>query len=117
MNKNDEKKIEELFKDQEFAKKVLLKETPENACELLKEKGVDVSVEEMGQVRGFIEKVKNGEISEEQLKRMQDGELELEDMKQVAGGFAPLIPVFIGLAAVLFSVSAVAVSNINDKQS
>ena len=40
MNNNDLKKLEELFKDQNFAKKVLLDETPENARELLKEKGI-----------------------------------------------------------------------------
>ncbi|MCR5237238.1 MAG: hypothetical protein K6E34_08590 [Lachnospiraceae bacterium] len=110
MTNDDGKKLEELFKDKDFAKKVLLDETPENACELLKEKGVDISIKEMEQMRGqirdfiekvkngeiseeqlknlqdFSEKVKNGEISEEQLKKMQDGELELEDMEHVAGG-------------------------------
>ena len=88
MNKNDEKKLEELLKDGDFAKKVLLDETPENARELIKEKGVDVSIEEIGQIRDLIDKVKNGEISEEQFKKMQDGEIELEDMKQVAGARA-----------------------------
>ncbi len=80
MNNNDNKKLVELFKDQDFAKKVLLNETPENARELLKEKGVDVSIEEIGQARDFLEKVKNGEISEEQLKKMQEGELDLGDL-------------------------------------
>ncbi len=90
MTSNNAEKLKEIFKDQDLAKKVFKDETPENALELLKEKGVDISIEELGQIReqirDFIEKVKNGEISEEQLKRMQEGELELEDMKQVSGG-------------------------------
>ncbi|MCR5237239.1 MAG: hypothetical protein K6E34_08595 [Lachnospiraceae bacterium] len=88
MTNDDGKNLEELFKDQDFAKKVLLDETPGNARELLKEKGVDVSIEEIGQIRDFVDMVKNGEISEEQLKKIQDGELEPEDMKQIAGGRA-----------------------------
>lgn len=101
MNNSDQKKLEELLKDKDFAKKVLLDETEENARTLLEEKGVVISIDEIREAREFVKKVQNGEISEEKLKKMQDGELDVEDMKQVSGGF---IPVIIGGVAALVSV-------------
>ncbi len=106
MSDMDREKIIELLQDKDFAKKVLVSETPENAQALLKEKGVDISVEELKLTRDFLLKVKNGEVSEDQLKKMADGELELEDMSQVAGGFAPLVG--LGVVAIVADIVGVA---------
>ena len=43
----NEEKIKEVFADEEFVKKFFGKETPEEAQDLLAEKDIDVSIEEL----------------------------------------------------------------------
>ncbi len=69
------KKLEEIFADQEFVKKLLGIETAEEAQQALKEKGVDLSLEEINEIhKQMIQQLEGGE------------ELDKEQLKNVAGG-------------------------------
>jgi hypothetical protein len=72
----DEQRIQEVFSDEEFVQKLFSLETPEEAQAALKEKGVEVSVEELNQLRDFVIANVN-----------ENGELALDALDDVAGGF------------------------------
>ena len=65
--------IKELLANEEVAKEFFSKESPEEAQAFLKEKGVEVSLDEMKELGAALEKT-------------QDGELGDEDLENVAGG-------------------------------
>ena len=75
-----EKRIREIFADEEFVKEFWSKETPEEAQAFLAEKEIDVSVEELIKIRDIVEKklqaTANGEATE----------LTEEELSDVAGG-------------------------------
>ena len=52
----NEEKIKEVFADEEFVKKFFGKETPEEAQDLLAEKDIDVSIEELVAIKDIIVK-------------------------------------------------------------
>ena len=72
----NEQRIQEVFSDEAFVEKLFSLETPEEAQAALKEKNVEVSVEELKQLRDFIA-TDSGENSE----------LSLDTLDDVAGGF------------------------------
>lgn len=76
----NEERIKEVFSDEEFVKELFSRETPEEAKALLKEKDIDVSVEDLIKLREIlVAKLQKSEGSEE----VELGEDELED---VSGG-------------------------------
>lgn len=68
-------KVKELFADKEFVEKILELESAEEVQAALKEKGLELTVEEINQIKEQL--IKSGESGEE----VSDEELE-----QVAGG-------------------------------
>lgn len=74
----DEKLAKEVFSDKEFVKSLLLMETAEEVQAALKEKGVDLTVEDILQIREMCGRADAEELSEEEL-------------ENVAGGICPAV--------------------------
>ena len=83
-------KLKEAFADEAFVKGLFELETAAEVQAALKEKGVELTEEEILSVRDVLAKVESGEISAEQLeqwtKQVESDELPEELLEQVAGG-------------------------------
>ena len=83
-------KIKEIFADETFVKGLFELETAAEVQAALKEKGVEMSEEEILGIRELLIKVESGEISVEQLEQWatqaERGELSEELLEQVSGG-------------------------------
>ena len=90
----NEEKIKEVFADEEFVKKFFGKETPEEAQDLLAEKDIDVSIEELVAIKDIIVKKLQSE------EKGEDDELCDDDLENVAGGV-----LLTGTAFVLITVA------------
>jgi len=91
----DENRIKEVFSDEAFVKGLVELETPEEVQTALKEKGVELTVGEIMQLRDGL--IKAAE------KAGEGGELSLDQLDDVAGGIAPVVAcliVFIGFGAI-----------------
>ena len=88
----NEERIKEVFSDEEFMKEFLSKETPEEAQELLAEKDIDVSVDDLCKLMDML--AAKSENPDEEM------ELDDEELEDVAGGsLAFLVGVFAFLVA------------------
>ena len=67
-------KIKEVFSDEAYVKEFLAFETPEEAQASLEEKGIEVSVEDLNQVADMLNKLSEGELTEEELVEITGGE-------------------------------------------
>ena len=79
-------KIQELMKNEEFTKKLLSMENPEDVQDLFEDNGVELTLDEVKQIGLTLDKFFSGEITAEQLEQTANGELSEEDLEQVAGG-------------------------------
>ena len=83
-------KMKEIFSDEAFVKSLFELESAAEVQAALKERGVELSEEEILAIREFFVKVESGEISVEQLEKWvaqaESGELSDELLEQVAGG-------------------------------
>ena len=83
-------KMKAVFADEAFMKQLFELETAAQVQAALKERGVELTEEEILGIRDFIIKVERGEISSEQLEKWaaqgENGELSEEALEQVAGG-------------------------------
>ena len=83
-------KIKEIFADEAFVKGLFELETAAEVQAALKEKGVEISEEEILGIHDLLGKVESGEISVEQMEQwaaqVESGELSDEMLEQVAGG-------------------------------
>ena len=83
-------KVKAVFADEAFMKQLFELETAAQVQAALKERGVELTEEEILGIRDFIIKVERGEISAEQLEKWaaqeENGELSEEALEQVAGG-------------------------------
>ena len=92
-------KIKEVFADEAFVKGLFKLGSAAEMQAALKEKGVEMTEQEILTVRELLRKVASGEISGEQ---MEKGELPEELLEQVAGGIgiigviAAIVGVFVG---------------------
>ena len=82
-------KIKEVFSDKAFVKGLFELESAAEVQAALKEKGVEMTEEEILSVRNLLAKVDSGEVSAEQL---ESGELSEEMLGQVAGGRSLVLP-------------------------
>ena len=90
----NEERIKEVFSDEEFVKEFFSMETPEEAQDMLAEKDIDVSIEELIAIKNIVdEKLKSAENGE-------DDEICDDDLENVAGGV-----LLTGTAFVLISVA------------
>ena len=76
-------KMKEIFSDEAFVKSLFELESAAEVQAALKEKGVELSEEQIVGIRELLLKVESGEISVAQL---ENGELAEETLEQVAGG-------------------------------
>ena len=96
-------KIKEIFADEAFVKGLFELETAAEVRVALKEKGVEMSEEEILGIRDLLIKVESGEISAEQAeqwsKQAESGELSEELLEQVAGGLAgtTILAIYLGI--------------------
>ena len=103
-------RIKEVFSDEEFVKSLFELETPEEVQAALEEKEIEMTIEEIGQVRDLLIRYQEGEFTEEELKALElvqnneDGELSDEELENVAGG-----ELIIGVLVVCGILLAVAV--------
>ena len=83
-------KIKEIFADEAFVKDLFELETAADVQIALKEKGIELTEEEIFAIREMILKVADGEISAKQLEQWatqaERGELSEELLEQVSGG-------------------------------
>ena len=77
---NLEERIKELFADEAFVKQLLEQEEAEQVQELLRDKEVELSVEEINQLKDMVAKMASGEINPDELSE--------DDLESVAGGIA-----------------------------
>ena len=83
-------KMKAVFADEAFIKQLFELETAAQVQAALKERGVELTEEEILGIRDLILKVESGEISAEQLEKWgeqaESGELSEELLEQVSGG-------------------------------
>ena len=88
----NEERIKEVFSDEEFVKELFSKETPEEAQAMLAEKDIDLTVEELIQLRELI--IKKAQQTDD------NEELGDDDLEDVAGGSVILLSIAVyGIAA------------------
>ena len=95
----NQEKLQEVFSNEDFVKELLAKETPEEVQEMLAEKDIEVTIEEIKETRKIL-------IKKVEQQTSADGELTDEDLEDVAGGIAPLLAVALwyGACAIAFAV-------------
>ena len=75
----NEAKIKEVFSDEAFVKELLEKETPEEVQEILEKKDIELSIEEIVNLREMlVERIENAQSDDEEL--LED------DLESVSGG-------------------------------
>lgn len=103
-------RITEAFSDKEFVSRVLAMETAAEVQAALKEKGVELSEEEILAIRDLLLKMEGGEINEEQIMNLQKeaeaGELSEELLEAVSGGAVVLTSAVISGVVVLKALFA-----------
>ena len=104
-------KMKEVLSDETFFKSLFELETVAEVQAALREKGVELSEDEILGVRELFLKVESGEISAEQLEKWGEqagsGELSEELLEQVSGGIATIVAA--GVVVFLTRVGAAAV--------
>ena len=102
-------KMKEVFSDEAFVKGLFELETVAEVQAALKEKGVELTEEEILSIREILAKAESGKISAEQLeqwaKQAEGGELSDELLEQVSGGSVTGI-ILIGALVAVGVVSA-----------
>ena len=87
-------KMKEIFADEAFVKSLFELESAGEVQTVLKEKGVELTEEEIFAIREMLLKVADGEISVKQLEQWatqaERGELSEELLEQVSGGSVPV---------------------------
>ena len=109
------KEIKEVFSDEAFVKGLFELETAAEVQTALKEKGIELTEEEILGIRDLLGKVESGEISVEQMEQwaaqVESGELSDEMLEQVAGGSVLGTIGLVALGLICVAGIAVAVDN------
>lgn len=94
-------KMKESFADEAFVKSLMELESAAEVQEALKEKGIELTEDDIMALRDIILKVEEGELSREQLEswaaQAEDGELPEEMLELVSGGLL-ISSLLIGIA-------------------
>ena len=84
MNENEKAdKLKEIFSDEEFVAKVFAIETAEEVQNAIKEKGVELTIEQLKEIQ-------NAMLAQENNEEIND-----KDLEKVAGGFSNLSAVYL----------------------
>ena len=96
-----QERIREVFSDEKFVEEFFSKDTPEEAKELLEEKDIDVSVEDLIKLREMlIEKIESGNLDDAEAENEEIDDTDLED---VSGG-----SVIAGILLVVLATATIA---------
>ena len=110
MNAYTKKELAEIFSDKELVAKLAGGEFNAEAQAALKEKGIELSEEEIAAIQEILMKVKTGKITKEQLEKwavqLENGELPEETLELVSGGIGILSIIII--ACVIFDIGGMA---------
>ena len=87
----DEKRIKEVFSDAAFTKSILEMDEPGQVQAALKGKGLDFSLDDIGMIKNGLVAMQNS-----------DGELDIDQLDNVAGGFA--ITATLGVIATIVGI-------------
>lgn len=79
-------KIEAITSDEAFMKKLFALNTPEEAQALLKEKDIELSVDQVKSLGAILKMYADDKISDEDLDAMERGEIPAKVLEQVNGG-------------------------------
>ena len=109
----DKNNMKEIFSDKDFIKELLSLEDTAAVMAALKAKGLDLSEEEVLAVRDLLAKIKSGEITAEDLKQMESGQIPDSMLDLVSGG-SMVFGVLLGLG--IGSVVATVVNDVEDNQ-
>jgi lactobin A/cerein 7B family class IIb bacteriocin len=95
----NQEKLQEVFSNEDFVKELLSKETPEEVQEMLAEKEIDITIEEIKETRKIL-------IKKAEQQTAEGEELTDDDLEDVAGGIAPLLAVALwyGACAIGFAI-------------
>ena len=90
----NKEKLQQLMQDEEFLKKILVLETPEEVQGAFKENGVDISIEDLEKIKELIKKSmnENYELTEEELEEIIGGSVDLLDLI-----IKPIVTAFFGV--------------------
>ena len=69
----DKEKLTEIFSNKEFVKSFFEPKNEEEVQKVLKEKGIDLSLQEIQKMREMLIQKKNGELSDEELEAVSGG--------------------------------------------
>ena len=69
----DKEKLTEIFSDKEFVKSFFEPKNEEEVQKVLKEKGINLSLQEIQKIREILIQKKNGELSDEELEAVSGG--------------------------------------------
>ena len=69
----NEELLKEVLSDEAFAKSLIEMETPEDVQTALKEKGVDLSIEDIKAIQNILVNQEDGELSEDDLENVAGG--------------------------------------------
>lgn len=106
MNTLSKEKIEEIFSDKEFVNNLIQIEDPQQVQEVLKEKGLDLTIEEIQYVGDLVSRAINNELTDQEKKMFEtyekgDTELSDDELESVSGG------IIITLSVTLFHILTV----------
>ena len=100
-------KIKEVFADEAFVKSLFELESAGEVQAALKEKGIELTEEEILSIRDFLLKVEEGDITKEQLEKwtvqLEDGEIPEEMLEQVSGGCIETVLAGLCVAAIAYT--------------
>ena len=85
--------IKEVLANEEVAKEFFSKESPEEAQAFLKEKGVEVSLDEMKELGAALEKAQDGELGDEDLENVAGGGVIRDSFEDMIHIFDKLKPI------------------------
>ena len=108
-------KIKKVFSDEEFVTSLFELETLEEVQTALEEKEIEMTIEEIGQVRDLLIRYQEGELTEDEQKALElaqksmDGELSEEELEKVSGGSLVIAGLVAGIAACWTWIAAICV--------
>lgn len=82
----NQEQIKKVFEDEAFVKQLTAAATPEDVQKLLETKGVSLTVDQIHELGDTIIKLDSGELTPEEIEKEQTGELNDDDLENVAGG-------------------------------
>lgn len=78
--------VQNLMKDEGFAKELFAKVEPEEVQALFESNGVSFTLDEIRQIGEMLARLQSGELDRQQLEKVVSGELSEDELEEAAGG-------------------------------